>query len=95
MVFSDAQRIVRLGGHSATDYFQKKATPELAAAFTPVVQREMAKYSVTKQYNDLLGHYETGAIGGLGHMLGAGAAAKPSLDINSYVVSKALDGLAH
>jgi len=55
----------------------------------------MAKYSVTKQYNDLLGHYETGAIGGLGHMLGAGAAAKPSLDINSYVVSKALDGLAH
>jgi Protein of unknown function (DUF4197) len=27
MSFSDAQRIIRQGGHSATDYFQKKPLP--------------------------------------------------------------------
>jgi Protein of unknown function (DUF4197) len=92
MSFSDAQRIVTQGGHSATDYFQRKTTPELTAAFTPVVKQEMAKYSVTKRYDDLIGHYQAGAVGSLGSMLGDGT-AKPSLDIDSYVVSKALDGL--
>jgi hypothetical protein len=52
----------------------------------------MAKYSVTKRYDDLIGHYQAGAVGSLGSMLGDGT-AKPSLDIDSYVVSKALDGL--
>jgi hypothetical protein len=92
MSFSDAQRIATQGRHSATDYFQKKTTPELTAAFTPVVKQEMGKYSVSKQYNDLIGHYQSGTIGKLGGMFGGGA-AKPSLDIDSYVVSKALDGL--
>jgi uncharacterized protein DUF4197 len=92
MGFSDAQRIVTQGGHSATDYFQKKTTPELTAAFTPVVEQEMAKYSVTKQYDALIGHYQSGTIGNLSSILGGGA-TKPSLDINGYVVSKALDGL--
>lgn len=93
MSFSDARRIVTGGGHSATDYFQKKTTPELTAAFTPIVKQEMAKYSVIKQYDDLIGHYQAGTIGRLGSMLGGGGAAKPSLDINTYVVNKALDGL--
>jgi hypothetical protein len=92
MSFGDAQKIVTEGGHSATDYFQKKTTPELTAAFTPVVKQEMEKFSVTKQYDDLVGHYQTGAIGSLGSLLGGGA-GKPNLDINSYVVRKALDGL--
>lgn len=91
MSFRDAQRIITRGGHSATDYFQRKTTPELVAAFTPIVRRQMAKYSVTNQYNELIGHYQTGAIGSLSSMLGGGS--KPSLDIDSYVVHKALDGL--
>ena len=92
MSIGDAQRIVTRGGHSATDYFQRKTTPELTEAFTPVVKQEMAKYAVTRQYDQLLGHYQTGAIGSFGSLLGGGA-EKPSLDINSYVVRKALDGL--
>jgi hypothetical protein len=51
MSFSDARRIVSQGGHSATDYFQRETMPELTAAFTPLVKQEMAKYSVTKQYD--------------------------------------------
>jgi hypothetical protein len=86
MSFSDAQRIVTQGKHSAT-------TSELTTAFTPVVKQEMVKYSVTKQYDDLIGHYKTGTVGNLNRVFGGGAAATPSLDIDSYVVSKALDGL--
>ncbi len=93
MSFSDAQKIVSAGGHSATDYFQRKTTPDLTAAFAPVVKQEMAKYSVTRQYDDLIGHYQTGAMGSLGSMLGGNNREKPSLDIDSYVVSKALAGL--
>jgi uncharacterized protein DUF4197 len=92
MSFSDAQRIVTQGGHSATDYFQKKTTAELTSAFTPVVKQEMANYSVTRQYDDLIGHYQTGTMGNLSSAFGGGG-AKPGLDIDSYVVSKALDGL--
>ncbi len=92
MSFSDAQQIVTKGGHSATDYFQRKTTPELTTAFTPIVKQTMEQNSVTKQYDDLMGKYSSGAMGSLGSMLG-GHGATPNLDINSYVVSKSLDGL--
>jgi len=92
MSFTDAQQIVSKGGHSATDYFQRKTTPELTTAFTPIVKQAMGQNSVTKQYDDLIGKYQTGAMGNLGSMLG-GHSAAPNLDINSYVVNKSLDGL--
>jgi hypothetical protein len=91
MSFSDAQGILTKGGHSATDYFQRKTTPQLTQAFTPVVKDSMSKYSVTKQYDDLMGKYQSGAIGSLGGMLGG--SSPTNFDINSYVVKKALDGL--
>jgi hypothetical protein len=92
MSFSDAQQIVSKGGHSATDYFQRKTTTELTTAFTPVVKQTMEQNQVTKQYDDLMGKYSSGAMGNLGSMLG-GHGAAPNLDLNSYVVSKSLDGL--
>ena len=92
MNFSDAQQILTKGGHSATDYFQRKTTPDLTQAFTPIVKQTMDQNSVTKQYDDLMGKYQSGAMGNLGSMLGGGGAA-PNLDINSYVVRKSLDGL--
>jgi hypothetical protein len=89
MSFTDAQQIVSKGGHSATDYFQRKTTPELTTAFTPIVKQTMAENSVTKQYNDLIGHYQSGPLA-MGGLLGG---ASHSFDINSYVVGKSLDGL--
>jgi hypothetical protein len=89
MTFSDAQQIVSRGGHSATDYFQRKTTPELTTAFTPIVKQTMAQNSVTKQYNDLIGHYQSGPLA-MGGLLGG---ASKDFDINSYVVGKSLDGL--
>jgi len=89
MTFGDAQRIVSGGGHSATDYFKAKTSGELTVAFTPVVKETMAEYSVTKQYDDLLNHYQTGPMG-FGGLLGG---VTQNFDLNSYVVRKSLDGL--
>lgn len=93
MSIGDAQQIVSKGGHSATDYFQRKTTPQLTTAFTPIVKHAMEQNSVAKQYNDLIGKYQGGALGGLGMLGGGGSGGAPSLDINSYVVGKSLDGL--
>jgi len=89
MSFSDAQRIVTGGGHSATDYFKAKTSDDLRTAFAPIVKKTMAEYSVTKQYDDLLAHYQSGAMG-LGGLLGG---MGQSFDLNNYVVQKSLDGL--
>ena len=81
MSFTDAQQIVSRGGHSATDYLQRKTTPDLTKAFTPIVKQTMEQNSVTKQYNDLIGHYQSGPLamgGALGGMLG-GEGGEPEL----------------
>lgn len=89
MTFRDAQHIVTGGGHSATDYFKAKTSDDLRVAFAPIVKRTMAEYSVTKQYDDLLSHYQSGPMG-MGGLLSGVA---QSFDLNSYVVQKSLDGL--
>lgn len=89
MTFTDAQRIVSGGGHSATDYFRQKTSGELTTAFTPVVRKTMQQYDVVRQYDDLIGQYQSGPLA-MGGMLGD---ALPSLDVNSYVTQKTLDGL--
>ncbi|HLW71943.1 MAG TPA: DUF4197 domain-containing protein [Candidatus Binataceae bacterium] len=89
MSFGDAQRIVSGGGTSATDYFKSKTSGELTDAFTPIVKHEMQKYSVSRQYEALMGKSQSASP--LGGLLGGGASQK--LDIDHYVVSKALDGL--
>ena len=50
MTFDDARRILSGGDTAATDYFKDKTTPQLTAAFRPVVERTMAKNGVTQQY---------------------------------------------
>jgi len=89
MSFGDAQRIVSGGGTSATDYFKAKTSGELTDAFTPIVKQAMQKYSVSQQYEKLMGKSQSSSP--LGALLGGGAGQK--LDIDHYVVSKALDGL--
>ena len=93
MTFTDAQQIVSKGGHSATDYFQRKTTPDLTKAFTPIVKEKMADNDVSKQYNDLMGHYQSGPLAMGGLLGGGGGGGIGNFDINSYVVGKSLDGL--
>ena len=82
MSFDDARKIFSGGDTAATEYFKGKTTDQLTEAFRPVVEKTMDKNGVTRQYDALVGQYRSIPF-----------AKKLDLDINKYVVSKALDGL--
>jgi hypothetical protein len=82
MSFEDAKRILSGDSTAATEYFKQKTTGQLTDAFTPVVKKTMAENGVVKQYEGLTEQYKNIPF-----------AKSQSLDINHYVVSKALDGL--
>jgi hypothetical protein len=82
MTFEDARKILNGGDTSITAYFKDKTTGNLKTAFRPAVEAAMAKDHVTSEYDALM----------------AKAPSIPflksqSLNINDYVISKALDGL--
>ena len=82
MTFEDAHKILSGSDTAATNYFKLKTTDSLTTAFRPVVEKTMDENSVTKQYKELAGQAQNIPF-----------MKSPNLDITSYVVSKALDGL--
>lgn len=82
MSIEDARKILNGGDTAATDYFKSKTSDELTIAFRPIVEDSMEKFTVTQQWNALAGQFQSIPF-----------AKSPSLDINQYVVGKALDGL--
>jgi hypothetical protein len=82
MSFTDARRILTGGDTAATEYFKSKTTDELTTAFRPIVEKAMNEVGVTRQYKDLVGRYQSIPF-----------ARSQTLDIDQYVVTKALDGL--
>src|ERR1700761_6436200 len=82
MSFEDAKRILSGDSTAATEYFKQKTTGQLTDAFTPVVKKTMGENGVVKQYEALAEQYKNIPF-----------ASSKSLDIDHYVVSKALDGL--
>ena len=84
MTFEDVRKILHGSDTAATEYFQARTSSRLTVAFRPVVERAMRENGVTRQYEALVGQYES-----LPFMKG------PNFDINEYVVSQALGGLFH
>jgi hypothetical protein len=82
MSFDDARRILSGGDTAATDYFRRKTEDELADAFHPIVEKAMDEVGATRQYKELTGRLRDLPFG-----------RSQSLDIDDYVVGKALDGL--
>jgi len=82
MSFEDAKRILSGDNTAATQYFKEKTTGQLTEAFTPDVKKTMGENGVVKQYDALTEQYKHIPF-----------AKSQSLDIDHYVVSKALDGL--
>jgi hypothetical protein len=82
MSFDDAKRILSGNNTAATEYFKEKTTGRLTEAFTPVVKKTMSENGVVRQYDALADQYKNIPF-----------AKSQSLDIDHYVVSKALDGL--
>jgi hypothetical protein len=82
MTIDDARKLLSGNNTAITDYFKSKTSAQLATAFRPHVEAAMSKNGVTQKYQAL-----TGQVPKLPFMNSS------SLDINTYVVNKALDGL--
>ena len=82
MTIDDARKLLNGGDTSITDYFKAKTSARLAVAFRPHVEAAMNRNGVTQQYEALVGQVSWMSLGN-----------SSSLDINGYVVNKALDGL--
>lgn len=82
MSFDDAKRILSGDNTAATAYFKEKTTGQLTDAFTPVVKKTMEENGVVRQYDSLTEQYKNIPF-----------ASSQSMNIDHYVVSKALDGL--
>ncbi len=82
MSFEDAKKILSGNDTAATDYFKSKTSDQLAAAFQPYVEKTMSENNVTQQYESLTGELKSIPF-----------VKSEDLDINKYVVTKALDGL--
>jgi len=84
MTFEDARKILSGNETAATQYFKEKTTGKLTTVFQPVVEKSMNEVGVTRQYNELVGRYQTIPF-----------VKSETFDINHYVVTKALYGLFH
>jgi hypothetical protein len=84
MTFDDARRVLTGGNTAATDYFRTRTTDALAGAFRPTVERAMDDVGVVRQYRALLDRARVIPFLDL-----------EGLELEPYVVSRALDGLFH
>lgn len=84
MSFEDVRAIFHGGDTAATEYFRTSTTEELTSAFLPVVRESMDSVGVTRRYRELTGRFGTLPFAG-----------QDALDLDQYVVGKALDGLFH
>jgi hypothetical protein len=82
MSFDDARKILQGDDTAATQYFKDKTSTKLYDEFNPVVVANMNKVGVTKAYKDMMTPYESLPL-----------VPKESIDLDSYVTNKALDGL--
>jgi uncharacterized protein DUF4197 len=82
MTFDDARKILNGGDTAATQYFKAKTTPQLTAAFRPVVEQSMSQVGVSRQYKDLVSRFDAIPF-----------ARSQAFDLDGYVVDKGLSGL--
>jgi len=82
ITFDDARRILTGGDTAATEFFKGKTTSKLTDLFKPIVQKAMSEVGVTKQYQTLVSRLKMIPF-----------VKTETLDLDQYVVGKAMDGL--
>ena len=83
MTVTDALNILRGTDTAATGYLRKTTSAELTSSFMPVIEESLKKVDATKYWKDVFTTYNR-------------FSSRPvDTDINSYVTSKALDGIFH
>jgi len=83
MTVTDALGIVRGNKDAATQYFRRKTSQELIAAFTPPVKTSLDKTNATRYYADIANTYNRLPT----------SFDKVNPDLTNYVVGKAVDAL--
>lgn len=83
MTLQDAQGILQGADDSATQYFRKNSGEQLAQAISPIVKQATEQAGVTSAYKNMVG--KAGFLGGM--------VDSSSLDLDTYVTDKTLDGL--
>lgn len=82
MTIDDARKLLSGNDTAITDYFKSKTSSQLAAAFRPHVEAAMNANNVTQRYQALASQVPKVPF-----------MNSSTMDINTYVVNKALDGL--
>ncbi|MGN6530237.1 MAG: DUF4197 domain-containing protein [Ginsengibacter sp.] len=83
MTVTDALNILRGTDTAATAYLRKTTTPQLTAAFMPIIEESLKKTDAAKYWKDVFTAYNR-------------FSSQPvDTDIDSYVTGKALDGIFH
>ncbi|MGE5855156.1 MAG: DUF4197 domain-containing protein [Syntrophaceae bacterium] len=85
MSIDDAQKILNGGNTAATEYFKSKTSSQLFSAFKPDISQSMNEVGVTKAYKAMTDRYTA--------MMPF--AKMESLDLDTYVTNKSLEGLFH
>jgi hypothetical protein len=82
MTLEDVRGILGGGDTAATEFFRRKTSDKLYAAFKPVVSAKVNEVGATRAYKEMIGRYESVPL-----------VSKQSLDLDHYVTEKSLDGL--
>lgn len=82
MTVSDAIQIVKGQNDAATRYLAKTTTPELKAAFSPVIKASLDKVDATRLWEDLIKAYNQIPF-----------VTKQNPNLTEYVTDKAISGL--
>lgn len=83
MTVTDALGIIRGNTDAATQYFRRKTSDDLIAAFTPPVRSSLDRTQATRYYADIANSYNRLPV----------AFEKVDPDLAAYVVGKAVDAL--
>jgi hypothetical protein len=84
LTFDDARHILGGGDTAATEYFRVRTSEELTGAFRPVVEQAMNEVGASRRYQELTRRAKSIPFIHL-----------QTVDIDAYVVAKALEGLFH
>jgi hypothetical protein len=91
MSIDDAKAILTGSTNAATEYFRRTTSTNLFTRFHPIVQKATASAGVTSTYKKMTaaaGNSSNSFMKSVGGLMGSDA-----MDVDSYVTSKALDGL--
>jgi len=102
MTITDAKAILAGADDSATQYFRKNSSGELASVIAPIVEKSMANNDVSKYYDAFQSFYKSNAgvlqnesVSALTSKFGLDAylPSQKDEDLSSFVTNKSIDGL--